>query len=71
VIGKQELLAVGDGLTTDILGAERFGIASVLIAEGIHASRFVLGAALDRSAIASACREAGVHPIAVMRKLLP
>jgi HAD superfamily hydrolase (TIGR01459 family) len=70
-IGKEEILAVGDGLKTDILGAERFGIASVLIADGIHASGFVRGPSLDTPAIEAACREARVHPIAVMRSLKP
>jgi HAD superfamily hydrolase (TIGR01459 family) len=70
-VAKSEILAVGDGLKTDILGAERFGIASVLIADGIHASGFVPGAVLDVPAIEAACRDAGVHPIAVMRRLKP
>lgn len=67
--GKSEILAIGDGLMTDILGAERFGIASLFIAGGIDAHRFVKGASLDPGAIARACREIGVCPLAVMRQL--
>ena len=34
---KDEVLAVGDGLQTDVLGAARMGIDTVFIAGGIHA----------------------------------
>lgn len=36
-LDKSKVLAVGDGLPTDIAGAEAFGIASAWIAGGIHA----------------------------------
>jgi HAD superfamily hydrolase (TIGR01459 family) len=39
------ILAVGDGMHTDILGANRAGIDALLISAGIHAERF--GAAPD------------------------
>jgi len=32
-----ELVAIGDGLPTDILGAARYGIAAVYVSHGIHA----------------------------------
>ncbi len=35
-IGKSEILAIGDGMATDILGAARFGIAALYIATGVH-----------------------------------
>ncbi len=34
---KDEVLAVGDGLQTDVLGAARMGFATVFVAGGIHA----------------------------------
>ena len=36
---KDEVLAVGDGLQTDILGAARMGFDAVFVAGGIHAGR--------------------------------
>lgn len=33
----KEMLAIGDGLLTDMLGAARFGIAAVYVSHGIHA----------------------------------
>ena len=35
-IQKNDILCVGDSLETDILGANNFGLASLLIANGIH-----------------------------------
>jgi HAD superfamily hydrolase (TIGR01459 family) len=34
---KDEVLAIGDGLQTDILGAARMGFDTVFVAGGIHA----------------------------------
>jgi len=66
---KSEILAIGDGLKTDLLGAERFGIASLLIADGIHADNLLREGRLDPAALEATCREAGVHPIAAMQRL--
>ncbi len=35
-ISKKDILVIGDSLETDILGANSFGLDSLLIAEGIH-----------------------------------
>ena len=66
---KTEILAIGDGLMTDILGAERFAIAALFIAGGIDAACFVKGGGVDAAAVAAACRSAGVRPLAAMRAL--
>src|SRR5690606_18948495 len=36
-IPRSRVLAIGDAIRTDIAGADRFGIDSLLIARGIHA----------------------------------
>ena len=36
-IGKDEILAIGDGLKTDVLGAQNYGIDCLLVTDGIHA----------------------------------
>ena len=36
-----EVLAIGDGLVTDMLGAARMGIAAIFVADGIHAGEQV------------------------------
>ncbi len=68
---KSEILAIGDALKTDLLGAQRFGVASLLIADGIHAADFVRDGEVDRKAVEAACREANVHPTAAMVRLSP
>lgn len=68
-VAKSEILTIGDGLKTDLLGATRFGIASLLIADGIHADVLMCGENLDAAAVETACREVGVRPIAAMRQL--
>ena len=35
-VKKSEILAIGDGLKTDILGASNFGIDSFFIMDGVH-----------------------------------
>ena len=41
-ISKKNILCVGDALETDILGANNFGAASLLIGNGIHKSQLIL-----------------------------
>lgn len=70
-IAKSEILSIGDGLKTDILGAARFGIASLLVADGIHASALMKDGGVDPGAVRDACRDIGARPIAVMARLAP
>jgi HAD superfamily hydrolase (TIGR01459 family) len=65
IAGRRRILAIGDSLRTDIAGAARAGIASLLIVGGIHAAEFSPNGALDRDKIAAAIRESGTNPIAV------
>lgn len=69
-VAPERVLAIGDGIETDIAGAGRAGMASVLIASGIHRDD-LLGADGTPSvtAAARACAKVGARPIAVMPKL--
>ena len=62
------ILAVGDSLRTDIAGANRAGIDSVLVAAGIHFAEF--GAAADelpdRDRLEAAIAASGHTPKAAM-----
>ena len=57
-IDKSRLLMVGDGIETDIAGANNFGIDSLLIAGGIHAAELTplstqtVGTLVNRYAVA-------------------
>ena len=61
-------LAVGDGLATDIAGADAAGLDSVLVTGGLLADALDLapGAAPDAQALDDACRAAGVRPRAAL-----
>ena len=61
------ILAVGDALRTDIVGAKAVEVDAVLVAGGLHGEAFAAtGGGLDGSRIAQACRQAGLAPIAAL-----
>lgn len=69
------ILAIGDGMFTDILGADREGIDAILITSGIHRDR--IGTAgpngeftVEPAAYAELAREAGVVPAGHMPNLV-
>jgi HAD superfamily hydrolase (TIGR01459 family) len=65
IADRRRLLAIGDSLRTDIAGAAGAGIASLLIAGGVHAGEFTADGVLDRDRIAAAISESGTSPIGV------
>lgn len=65
-VEKAEVLAIGDGIRTDILGAGRAGIASVYIASGVH---MPAGATLDAATLETLFADNGARPIAAMAHL--
>ncbi len=62
------VVAVGDGLATDIAGADAAGLDAVLVTGGLLADALDLapGAAPDAQALDDACRAAGVTPRAAL-----
>ncbi|MDX2307808.1 MAG: TIGR01459 family HAD-type hydrolase [Hyphomicrobium sp.] len=62
-----DILAIGDGISTDILGAASAGIEAVYIASGVHLAR---DAALDADAIQTLFPEDAPRPIAAMMALV-
>ena len=69
-VTKDEMLAIGDGVHTDVAGAAGFGIDSVFVASGLHApanSGGEAGAeALDRAHLAELFGAAKRRPLAAM-----
>ena len=47
-VAKERILAIGDGLDTDLLGAHRAGLASLLIASAVHLPGGLHAEALDK-----------------------
>jgi HAD superfamily hydrolase (TIGR01459 family) len=66
-VDKAQVLAIGDGIRTDILGAARAGIASVYIASGVS---MPAGAGLDSATLGTLFPDVGVQPIAAMHELV-
>ena len=67
-LGRDRVLAIGDGLKTDIAGADSFGIDAVFVASGLHAPGE--GAeALDAAHLAELFGQEGRRPIAATRGL--
>jgi HAD superfamily hydrolase (TIGR01459 family) len=61
---KRHLLAIGDGVATDISGAAAAGVRSVFVASGVH-----VRGALDAAAIDELFPDGTPRPVAVMAKL--
>jgi HAD superfamily hydrolase (TIGR01459 family) len=64
---RSRVLAIGDSIRTDIVGAAGAGLDSVLVAGGIHAEEFGLtgGEPPDLGRIEAALRLASCRPVAV------
>jgi len=65
------VVVVGDGLPTDIAGANAYGCRSVLITRGIHARDLGIaaGGAADAAAVAALAERHGARPDYVMATL--
>ncbi len=69
------VLAIGDGMLTDILGADRQGVASILITSGIHRDRIRVEGpdgrlVVEPAAYAALAKEVGATPTGHMPELV-
>lgn len=48
-VGRERLLAIGDAVRTDLIGASRFGVDALFIAGGIHREETLEGGRLSQS----------------------
>ena len=69
-VDRDKVLAIGDSLRTDLAGAERFGLDSVFIASGIHGAELISETGLDLAMLEASFDAAGVHPKAIMTRLV-
>ena len=63
-VPKERILAIGDGLRTDMAGAVNFGVRSLFIASALHAK-----GPLDDAALEAMFKDSTVRPIAAMDEL--
>ncbi|HLL26973.1 MAG TPA: TIGR01459 family HAD-type hydrolase [Xanthobacteraceae bacterium] len=70
-VSPSRVLAIGDGLRTDLLGAARQGIDCLFITRGIHAADLGFASGeIDREKLAQAFAETGAAPLAIMHELI-
>lgn len=67
-VEETDVLAIGDGMRTDIAGARGFGLDAIFVASGLHAPG-AGGEALDATHLAALFGEETRLPIAAMRAL--
>ena len=68
-IDLSRVLAIGDGMLTDIKGADLFGIDALYISGGIHAGDYVMGGVHDLEKLAAFLKKHGSNPVATMPAL--
>lgn len=68
-IDKARILAIGDGVGTDVRGAEAQGLDCIFIASGMHGEALWTGGEVDLAKVQAAFTEEGVGATYVMREL--
>lgn len=63
------ILAIGDGVRTDIAGAQAEGLDSVFVASGLHVQGMAENDTLDRAEIAKLFSSTAHRPLAAMKRL--
>lgn len=71
-IDRKRVLAIGDGMRTDIKGAAALGLDSLFIARGIHAADLEIGAdgVPNAAGLSKIFAEVNVFPTGIMRELV-
>jgi ribonucleotide monophosphatase NagD (HAD superfamily) len=64
------VLAVGDSVRTDLVGAAAFGLDCVFVTSGLHAEHYGSREAPDLDALNAVFAAANVRPKAVIRGLV-
>lgn len=68
-IDKTRILAIGDGIPTDVLGAAGFGLDLLFVTDGIHAVEYAHGGVVDEARLAAFLSRNDAHPIAWIQRL--
>ena len=63
------VLAIGDGMTTDVKGAMDYGLDLLFVSDGIHAREYGTPGNPDPEKLAAHLDGFGAHPVATMLKL--
>ncbi|MGH6862401.1 MAG: TIGR01459 family HAD-type hydrolase [Phyllobacterium sp.] len=68
-VDRSRILAIGDGMLTDVKGAELFGLDVLYISGGIHAADYVRGGVQDLDRLLAFLKKHGSNPVATMPAL--
>jgi HAD superfamily hydrolase (TIGR01459 family) len=68
-VDPARILAIGDGMPTDIKGAHDFGLDVLFITHGIHRDQYVIDGRLDRERLNAFVAATGYIPVADMPHL--
>lgn len=68
-VPRARILAIGDGIGTDILGASRQGLDRVFVASGMHGDALLRGSGVDEGRVAEALAEESVSATYVIPRL--
>lgn len=66
VVEKKRILAIGDGILTDIKGGQQYGLDTLYISGGIHQNEYVKNGKVDPSLLIEFLDKFGSHPVATM-----
>lgn len=69
-VDKSRILAIGDGMLTDVKGAQNYGVDVLYISGGIHAAEYVVKGEVDHDKLLAFLGRHGEAPAAVMRYLV-
>jgi len=65
-LDKSRILAIGDGILTDVKGADLYGLDVLFISSGIHVGEYVTGGKIDRRKLDALFENFGMKPVAFM-----
>ncbi|MDA4847630.1 TIGR01459 family HAD-type hydrolase [Hoeflea poritis] len=68
-VEKARILAIGDGLPTDVKGAQDFGLDLLYISDGIHAREYTDGAVVDERRLQAFLVDHDARPVRWMQRL--
>ncbi|WP_297326526.1 TIGR01459 family HAD-type hydrolase [uncultured Bartonella sp.] len=66
VVEKKRILAIGDGIMTDVKGGQQYGLDTLYISGGIHQNEYVKNGKVDPSLLIEFLDKFGSHPVATM-----
>lgn len=68
-LDRREILAIGDGMMTDVKGAESYGLDILYVSAGIHAGEYGDAHEPDQQLLSEFLARHGHHPVAVIPRL--